>query len=355
MQTSARNAISCTMQVNITTLQTTDPADKLWKRQLAAFVDLLPKYCQDAVTEHHITNTALKNATCLLVGRVRGADSKKRNAESMGGFLIANESEYPGYFFIDVVCADTAAPGLGKAMVLHAEKIAKDKHKTGVVLSSLPHVVGYYKSMGYKYRELCNDKEDAFLAKQSGKLTRPLIEKHKRMSPTPAQWKSHIASDTKEGKAYTKFLTLLMNKKLVKTKECGSVAECNVDGYIMTKCFADTVDSNNFTDEKPTTRASTRLSQRLVQRPVPSRSTHPVNSTAETKSSASTKKPGATRNRSKVVKEQSSATKKPSRATKKKSSATKNQSMVVKEQSSATKKPSSATKKKSSATRNQRS
>ena len=71
----------------------------------------------------------------------------------------------------------------------------------------MPHVVGYYRRLGFQNRKDCS-REHKELKEAFEKLAKPLISKYKR------DVAMHI--NTKEGKDYREFLTKLISHKLAK-------------------------------------------------------------------------------------------------------------------------------------------
>ena len=183
--------------------------------------------CQGLVASTYIRKDALTVSNYLIVAYVPGREFRNKISELLGGFLIANETEYPGYLYIDVVCANRA--GLGEAMLKSAEERTQQKGLKGIVLASLPHVVGYYRRLGYFNRENCAAENPA-LEKAFVTLAKPLIDKYKK------DVVKHIYA--KEGVSYRKFLDELRKQKLAKKKDCRNVTDCNTSGYVMTKCFS---------------------------------------------------------------------------------------------------------------------
>jgi ribosomal protein S18 acetylase RimI-like enzyme len=214
--------------MNIKTFDKQNVPPREWAQTLRSVVGRTNEVCQGLVASTYIRKDALNHSNYLIVGYVPGREVRGKVTQLLGGFLIANETEFPGFLYIDVVCANQ--PGLGEAMLNAAEKRASQRGLEGLVLSSLPHVVGYYRRIGYRNRETC-DEENPKLSTSFVTMAKPLIDRYKK------DVAKYIYD--KEGAEYRKFLNELRKSNLAKNKNCKTVTDCNKDGYIMTKCFVE--------------------------------------------------------------------------------------------------------------------
>jgi len=151
---------------------------------------------------------------------------------NMYGFLIGNRTEYPGLFYVDLVCS--SKPGVGEKLLEEATKYAKKQNLLGVKLAALPYVIGFYRKLGYRARETCFGQETDALRIAYDMHARPFVEKWGRDAI------NHITDTDTLASGYRSYLDLLISSKLAKDKKCQKIEDCNMDGYVMTKCFNDT-------------------------------------------------------------------------------------------------------------------
>lgn len=186
--------------------------------------------CQGLVLATYVKGTAFDHASTIIIGYVPSARQTRVARERVGGFILANDTQLRGFMYIDVVCSNY--PKLGEAMISRVDEIAANNGLKGVALSSLAHVIGYYRRLGFRNREDCGDENPAITSAFETKAL-PLIEKYK----------AHVAKHiwTPEGKDYVNFLMLLIKSDLTKDKKCKSsrnkLEACNENGYVMTKCI----------------------------------------------------------------------------------------------------------------------
>jgi len=222
------------MELEIFERETTP--DKIWKQQMKRILARPEDICQKLVKSTYIRKDALAVSNFLVVGYVRGREFRGTVSRLIGGFLIANEAEFPGFLYIDVICSDQE--GVGGKMMEAATARAKARGLQGIILSSLPHVVGYYRSLGFRNRDNCVE-ENPKLGAAFVTLVKPLIDEYKGNRKTLNQnVAAHVYnSRDKKGNDYRKFLNELRKSHLAKNKQCRTVAHCNQDGYLMSKCF----------------------------------------------------------------------------------------------------------------------
>lgn len=184
--------------------------------------------CKGLVRATYIKKGALDAASLVIIGYVPGKQLRTGISKKIGGFLIANTIELKGFLYIDVVCANY--PRLGTKLLEEAQKQAKKSKLSGVALSSLAHVIGYYRKLGFKHSINC-DHETNELTQAFNKLAQPFIEKYKGKAPV------YIATNDPTASNYRKFLKLLVDLGFAKDEACNTVDLCNANGYIMTRCF----------------------------------------------------------------------------------------------------------------------
>ncbi len=185
--------------------------------------------CKGLVTSTYIQGESFDNANIIIIGFVPKEIIRRKTVEGVGGFILANEISHPGFLYIDVVCSNY--PKLGETLIQIIEKLAQQKKLHGVSLSSLAHVIGYYRRLGYYNRTDCFP-EDREVTMKFEENVKPLIEKHKQNIV------DHILEPP-----YREFLQFLINRDLAKDKMCkkskNAISECNIHGYTMTKCFSE--------------------------------------------------------------------------------------------------------------------
>jgi hypothetical protein len=228
------------MSIRLEVTDKGDVAPEEWNRMMSTIIDLTDSVCGELVTTTYIRDTSVKSAQLLITAIAPGTDD-------VIGFLIANDTEYPGYVYVDVVCSKQ--PGAGRMMLDIIEPHAEAGGYAGVALSSLPHVVGYYRRRGYRHREQCipGVPEDPQVSRSFEELALPLIQKYK-------QDVVNYIDESPEGSGYRRFLGGLIKRRLSKDKECTDLDACNVHGYVMMKCFersGGTSDTDESTLEAP--------------------------------------------------------------------------------------------------------
>jgi len=212
--------------------------EKAWKKAQKLILENVEAICRGLVTQTYIRTHALKTATLLLFGYVmvdqperpkRGVSvsvvNKVVKVEKLAGFVIANSTDYPGFLYIDVICSHMK---IGNLLLQHVEEYARNTLRlSGLILASLPHVIGYYRKMGFTNQLSCDIPEDAKINHIYNIKIKPLIEQYK------GDFEKYIGDEV-----YLKFLELLMRSNLAKNKSCKKIEDCNIDGYLMMKCFA---------------------------------------------------------------------------------------------------------------------
>jgi hypothetical protein len=262
-----------------------EKTDKSWKKTIGLLKSNdVSNICSGLVTSDYVKNTSIPHSDFVILGYGAGKETRSGNIPQLRGFLLSNELEYPNFLYIDVVCANV--PGLGEKLIKIAEERANKRGLKGIILSSLPHVVGYYHRLGYKNRDTCI--ENIQIEQGFNTLAYPFIAKYKK------DVSKYI--DTDEGQNYRGYLHSLIKNKLAKNKNCKSVEECKVDGYLMTKCFQELPQQQPLTYTYPPQRNPQKTPQRRSQRQQPQpeknkkRSRSNSNYSAESKGESSMKK-----------------------------------------------------------------
>jgi GNAT superfamily N-acetyltransferase len=202
-----------------------------WKNKKKEFKKLTNQFCSDKVAIKYSNDYALEDATLLIEGYISGNEKMGK----IGGFLIGNDN-YSDYIYIDVVCSNK---GLGKILIDRAKDIAKAKNLRGVILSSLEHVIGYYRKHDFENKESCsNNEEIVFLNNLYKDYAEPVIKKYGSKLP-------EILNDVD---MYRHYLDIISANGLTPDKNCKE-AKCNSDGYTMAWCNENyTTDDSNSDD-----------------------------------------------------------------------------------------------------------
>jgi len=205
-----------------------------WEGKKKEFKRLTNQFCSDKVAIRYSNDYALEDATLLLEAYISGNEKMGK----LGGFLIGNDLIYGDYLYIDVVCSNK---GLGKALISTAKDIAKERNLQGVILSSLEHVIGYYRKHDFENKESCSDIDDlVFLNNLYEEYAEPVIKKYGSKLP-------EIIADVD---SYRHYLDVLSANGITPDKDCKE-AKCNANGYTMTWCNKDYANENSLTfDDK---------------------------------------------------------------------------------------------------------
>lgn len=224
----------------------------------AAFIKAnIKELCKGLVTRTYIAKdkknsaTGVKELSALhMADAIMLAYSEKKTRHGgkrvfVTGFAILNHQPANGVY-IDVICAK----GYGKQMIEHIEKYAKAEGKAFVHLSALPHVINYYRKLGFVHSESDECKEHHLVTKQA--------EKVKSLRFGKKKIKGVVYTDAEmavKDQKFDKLLKALVRHGYTKDKTCrgtklgymkfGSnvdgtpnyVNGCSVDGYIMRKCL----------------------------------------------------------------------------------------------------------------------
>lgn len=180
-------------------------------------------------TEHAVE--AVEEATFLVVAR----DEEKNEVK---GFALLQEdfrclSSIDGTrggpcttdsthnsVYVDAICAEN-----NDVMQLVMAKVVLEAlrmHKEFVVLSALPEVITWYRRyFGFRVSFTCHESVRTSL------FLEEIVTKQKRYT------KQQVLSD----KRFRAFLDHLRDADLTKNKDCETVKECSVDGYLMILCL----------------------------------------------------------------------------------------------------------------------
>lgn len=200
-----------------------------WEIKKKEFKKLTNQFCSDKVAIKYSNDYAIEDATLLIEGYISGNEKMGK----IGGFLIGNDS-YSDYIYIDVVCSNK---GLGRILIDRAKDIAKEKNLRGVILSSLEHVIGYYRKHDFENKESCSSDDD-FINNLYKEYAEPIIKKYGSKLPD-------ILNDVD---MYRHYLDILSANGITPDKDCKE-AKCNSSGYTMTWCNKDYMDNSVTLDD----------------------------------------------------------------------------------------------------------
>lgn len=226
------------------------PTDPEFKRDAEFIKANLKELCKGLVTRTYIAkrhmnektgmkeNSALDRADALLLAY---EERKTRNGKRVmvTGFAILNH-EPINSVYIDVICAK----GYGKQMMEKIEEYARSEGKKFIHLSALPHVINYYRNLGFVHSTTDFCREPHLVTKQAEKVKKLRFTKKK----IKGEWYTEAEMAVRD-KKFNDLLKVLIRQKFAKDKMCrGSglgymkykgedINGCSVDGYIMRKCL----------------------------------------------------------------------------------------------------------------------
>ena len=205
-----------------------------WQANVEEVLPIISSSCKKAVREKYL-RTVIKTANIIIVGKgTKLTGPKNSPRRPPAGLLVASISN--DFLYVHAVCASQGA--LGKQMIGVAETWARKESLKGVFLSSLAHVVGYYKKLNYSFckpNKQHTAKDEAYWNRAFERLASPLVQKYK----ADLSWEHIMNTSDADASAYRRFLTLLMKKKLPHDDNCTTLAQCNENGFTMTKHFTE--------------------------------------------------------------------------------------------------------------------
>jgi len=244
-----------------------------WNEALDHTVRSLDFLCRSLMDRTYFVNKTLDKVTHVGLGFLQRPLRRGRTARVVVGFCLVRELR--SAWHIEMLCSR----GYGSRLLQNAEARARAHGRSRVVLAALPHVVNYYRKLGYSnHTRLCHDdravqrflaqdrkrhreaqeKQQEWLAKEAenqrqneanlarweargGKKPRllPTYYKsaHTALPPLVTSLKFATPSDAHRHKRFKQFLRVLIHNHLTANPTCGSVDQCKVDGYLMVKCL----------------------------------------------------------------------------------------------------------------------
>jgi Acetyltransferase (GNAT) domain len=214
--------MSDTIEISVVTTRTKRAITAMAKRVMAMF-----QLCGDAISKTWAREDAILNASFVVYASkmtdsgysLRGQEIAKRRRliATDVGFVLVKESA--DAYYIDLICAT----GVGKRLIEYIKDMARVNKKSFVLLSAMPNVISFYRSLGFKNSEkMCNELEEVTAAATQFQ--------------TDPRYRFKTNEEAKTNKEYKQFLELLIKHQLTHDKFCGNVQGCSVNGYAMTYC-----------------------------------------------------------------------------------------------------------------------
>ncbi len=191
------------MQHEIIEKQKTSP--EIWRHYKETASDLaygLPKLCTDIPVEF-IANHCIPKAEIFILAYTESI-VRRKPIKQYRGFCILNNKPDQDALYLQLICANKC----GKYLIEQVEGLCTAKNISHISLSALPQAIYFYRKHGFKNTENMDCIEHDEVIKSAKKDL-----------------------DT--------FLKTLIKYKIVANKNCKNIVECNVDGYLMTKCLND--------------------------------------------------------------------------------------------------------------------
>jgi hypothetical protein len=199
--------------------------------------------CVGNVSEQYISGRFGKNNILIVMGPEIEVDIRGKMHTDIEpiGFIIANHNAVAKDLYIDVICSSPLnGISYGAHLLKYANTMAEAKGCNSITLNSLPSVLTYYPTQGFKFRKDCGEP----LVEYEGSALQARARELKVAGTLPTTSDEAYAIDE-----YVEFMKLLHAADLNKKKE-GLCAKgrritsknirddkCGTDGYTMTKCF----------------------------------------------------------------------------------------------------------------------
>ena len=198
--------------------------DVSWTIWLKVIADNAERLCANDVDPGYIRRYSLPKADVILVNMIMPSPTQTRSKSisiKLNGFVIMQIKK--DYIFIDVICAS----GVGKVLLSKVEKIARQRKKKYIVLNALPHVINFYKKLGFVHGEkVCQSPNNV-----------------REMEKPISSFKFKHVRDAMAHYRFVKFIKFLISKELTaiedvnKKKKCNGLYACANEGFVMTKCI----------------------------------------------------------------------------------------------------------------------
>jgi GNAT superfamily N-acetyltransferase len=264
------NSHSSTISTNTTTLQyevrryRDEPNEQTWtqlKQELFWDSSVL---CGKAVREV-FRKECIDEADTFLVAFYT-KPSRPTRGHSAGvlrqymGIVVLKEYPAEGRLYIELICSSSSCPGLGRQLMKRTEQYAKrfrNPRYTHLQLSSLAYVINFYRKLGFRHSLRADAAEDPKITTiiDDGSRRKRRNNTHcQQGSVKPSEINSAASNNSsstnnfnltslkfrtddeaKDHPQFAQLLKLLVKFKLTKDKTVHTVADANVEGYIMTK------------------------------------------------------------------------------------------------------------------------
>jgi len=218
-------------------------------------------FCSDNISssyfkprEHIIYRTEI---VFLLYGKSRQPDRKtkiiKEELNTLMGFAICYREKKKNTLFIDVIAAKSAVKysNLGKTLLKNIAMYAYHENYSGLELSSLSHVLCYYRKFGFKHIKNCKETEDKRITKIAEEaLTMPYYKTAENFDKN--FYKNSIlleyiyvlvysgystyCSENKKKQTKRQIFSYFVNRDREKNK---NIEDCTKDGFSMIFSFSE--------------------------------------------------------------------------------------------------------------------
>ena len=218
-------------------------------------------FCSDNISssyfkprEHLIYRTEI---VFLLYGKSRQPDRetkiKKAELNTLMGFAICYREKEKNTLFIDVIAAKSAVKysNLGTTLLKNVAIYAYNENYSGLELSSLSNVLGYYRKFGFKHIKNCDEVEEERITKIAEEaLTMPhykTVENFDKNFYKNSILLEYIyvlvycgysihCSENKKKQTKRQIFSYFVNKDREKYKK---IEDCTKDGFSMIFSFSD--------------------------------------------------------------------------------------------------------------------
>ena len=164
--------------------------------------------------------------------RVMKKKKNRRHTPRVYSFAVVKHLREEDVHYLHSICADQTQQGAGKILMDYVIKDAYESQVSAVKLSSLEHVILYYKKYGFDLKNSCSVPEDTDISRSLKKLNY-VVKRIKRKNGGVINTRELM--ETKEIQQFLE--KLIQHKEILVDKNCATRQECNVSGYTMLKCF----------------------------------------------------------------------------------------------------------------------
>jgi hypothetical protein len=134
----------------------------LWNKYKNTIQEKSDNICRGEISTDYLDNDKFKEIEYIIVllhlEKKRLRNGEKTINSIVMGFVLCKSVYYSNYkkgLYVDVICANTKEYNFllkgGKILLNEAQELARDKGYSYVELSSLPHVLSYYRKIGFSH------------------------------------------------------------------------------------------------------------------------------------------------------------------------------------------------------------